>query len=29
MSCVKLYPYQFSALDKCKDKNKVAFYHDM
>ena len=29
MSCVKLYPYQSSALDKCKDKNKIAFYHDM
>lgn len=29
MSCVKLYEHQREALRITKDKNRVAFYHDM
>lgn len=29
MSCVKLYQHQEVALTATKDKNRVAFYHDM
>lgn len=29
MSCVKLYPHQLAAIEATKDKNRVAFYHDM
>ena len=29
MSCVKLFKHQADALNTTKDKNRVAFYHDM
>lgn len=29
MSCVNLYQHQEDALIATKDKNRVAFYHDM
>ena len=29
MSCVNLYKHQQDALDQVKDRNRVAFYHDM
>lgn len=29
MSMIKLYNHQAEALELVKDKNRVAFYHDM
>lgn len=29
MSCVKLYEHQIKALNETKDKDHVAYYHDM
>jgi hypothetical protein len=29
MSCVKLFKHQIDALNATRDKNRVAFYHDM
>lgn len=29
MSMIKFYPHQEDALEKARDLNRVAFYHDM
>ena len=29
MSCVKLFKHQNNAINATRDKNRVAFYHDM